>query len=145
MQKEKKKDQKNEKKVEKEKGKTGMFLNDKRKAVSAAPPAALLYPLTPLAPLCLLGKQLSVPSTISTTWAAAQWEHIPIVAQVTDLVGVPLALPGMAGVPPHPSVQLRRLLLHCHLFHPSFPCCLFGPNMGWQFEFALFLVCYSLP
>lgn len=65
--KEKKKDQKKDKKVEKEKGKSGTFLNDKGQAVSAAPPAALLCPLTPLSLLCPLGKQLNVPSTTSIT------------------------------------------------------------------------------
>lgn len=67
MEKGKKKDQKKDKKVEKEKGKSGTFLNDKGQAVSAAPPAALLCPLTPLSLLCPLGKQLNVPSTTSIT------------------------------------------------------------------------------
>lgn len=43
---------------------------------------------------------------------------VPRVARVTDVVGVPLALPGMAGVPPHPSVQLHRLPWEAPPFPP---------------------------
>lgn len=86
---------------------------------------------------------------------------VPTVVQVTDMVAVPLTLPGVADVPPcipqveaglpwsaatatePPSARLAQLCRHpvlvpekirdSHPFHSLLCQCLFGQTTGWQF------------
>lgn len=110
-----------------------MFLDDKGKAISAfGLTAALVCPLAPLAQLCSALYHWGNSSVFPAPSPWLEQQHsgntgVPTVVQVTDVVAVPLTLPGAAAVPPlQPSRGAEPgpwgRLLRCQCSYAGTPC-----------------------